>query len=134
VQINAPDIDPSRELVKLPINLTDPSQRIATGCAATARNNSFIVSGRGGLPENPNYTLRGQTLWDDLRNLSYPQKTEQRPQTTERKEKPKDTKQVPEEKIVEAQRWVVAADGKVELVAMVSNATPELRIPVCGGV
>ncbi|MCX7594233.1 MAG: hypothetical protein N2235_10800 [Fischerella sp.] len=85
--------------MKLPINLTDPSQRIATGCA---------VSGRGGLPEKPDYTLQGQTLWDDLRDLSYPQKAEQKPQTTE----------VLEERIVEAQRWVIAPDGRVELVAM----------------
>jgi filamentous hemagglutinin family protein len=121
VQISAPDIDPSRDLVELPTTLTDPSQQIATGCAATARSNRFVVSGRGGLPENPNYTLRGQTLWYDVRNFSYPPKSEGRWNRT----------QVVEERIVEAQGWVIAPDGKVELVALASNATPDFQIPDC---
>jgi filamentous hemagglutinin family protein len=133
VQINTLNVDPYRELVKLPTSLTDSSERIATGCAATARSNSLIFSGQGGLPENPNYTLRGQTIWYDVRNLTSPPRVESRPQTTENTEKAENRRQMPEERIVEAQGWVVRSNGKVELVAVLPNATPQLPTPNCGG-
>ncbi|WP_017315828.1 two-partner secretion domain-containing protein [Mastigocladopsis repens] len=134
VQIDTVDVDPSRGLVKLPTSLTDSSQRIATGCAATAKNNSLVFSGRGGIPENPNYTLRGQTLWYDTRNFSEPQKAERTLSGgSPRSEVQSDRRQTPEETIVEAQGWVVDADGKVELVAVVPNASPKLQAPGCGG-
>jgi filamentous hemagglutinin family protein len=132
VKIDTPDTYPSRELVKLPTNVTDSSERIATGCAKTAESNRFIVTGRGGLPENPRYTLRGQTLWYDLRNLSAPRQRERRLQTTETiKSEVSGNRNQVEERIVEAQTWVIAPDGKVELVAIASNATPQLQIPDC---
>jgi filamentous hemagglutinin family protein len=132
VQINTPDVDPSRGLVKLPTSLTDPSESIATGCAATAKNNSLVFSGRGGLPDNPNHTLRDYTLWYDTRNILNPHKVDKKRETTRRIEKAKKTKQTPEERIVEAQGWVLDSDGKVELVEVVPNAHPQLQIPSCG--
>ncbi|MFB2876332.1 filamentous hemagglutinin N-terminal domain-containing protein [Floridanema aerugineum] len=57
VQINTPDIDPSAGLIKLPVNLVDSTRLIAQGCAAN-RGNSFMVTGRGGLPPLPNEPLR----------------------------------------------------------------------------
>lgn len=132
VQVNTLDVDPSRQLVELPTTLTDPSQQIATGCATTAKSNRFVVSGRGGLPENPNYTLRGQTLWYDMRNLSSRQKIESKPQRSEGIKKAEDKRQMTEKRIVEAQGWVVAADGNVELVAVVPNATVESQVTGCG--
>lgn len=132
VKINTPDTYPSRELVKLPTNVTDSSKRIATGCAKTAESNRFIITGRGGLPENPGYTLRGQTLWYDLRNLPSPSQTERKLQTTQtsQPEVSSNRNQV-EERIVEAQTWAIAPDGQVELVAIASDATPQWQIPHC---
>ncbi|WP_228061972.1 filamentous hemagglutinin N-terminal domain-containing protein, partial [[Phormidium] sp. LEGE 05292] len=68
VQVNTPEVDTSAGLVQLPENFTDISNQIVTGCSI-ASNNSFVITGRGGLPEDPNQTLRGQTVWRDLRTL-----------------------------------------------------------------
>lgn len=65
IEINQLGVDPVQGLVILPENLTDSSTQIAVGCAADA-GNSFVITGRGGLPEDPTQTLRGRTVWRDL--------------------------------------------------------------------
>ncbi|MBE9067583.1 S-layer family protein [Leptolyngbya cf. ectocarpi LEGE 11479] len=67
VQIKTPDLDPNQGTVELPSNLTDPSNQISTGCLMAA-NNSFVVSGRGSLPDGPS-SLDSTTMWEDLRPL-----------------------------------------------------------------
>ncbi len=109
VTLNTPDVDPSQGLVQLPENFTDRTRQIASGCAATQQNR-FVVSGRGGLPENPTQTLRGQTVWTDVRDLS-DQITNKK--ATSSNYQPKSSQQ----QIVEAQEFVISADGTVHLVA-----------------
>ncbi len=128
VQLNTLDAELSRGLVELPTSLTDSSQRIATGCAATARDNSLVFSGRGGLPENPDNTLRGQTLWYDVRNFSDFQQAESKPQKID---KLSERKQMPDESIVEAKGWVMNSRGELELVAVVPLATAGLPTLSC---
>ncbi|MEA5464364.1 two-partner secretion domain-containing protein [Leptothoe sp. PORK10 BA2] len=67
VQIQTPDLDPSQGTVELPSMLTDPSHQISTGCLVAA-DNSFVMTGRGGLSENPS-TLDSSTIWEDFRPL-----------------------------------------------------------------
>jgi filamentous hemagglutinin family protein len=69
VQIQVLSIDPSNGLTELPVDLTDPSQQIATGCAADD-GSSFVSTGRGGIPVNPTQGLRGDRTWADTRDLS----------------------------------------------------------------
>ncbi len=69
VNINTPDVDPSKGLTELPLNLSDPSGQIVAGCPAE-RGNRFVVTGRGGIPDNPSQYLRGRAVWRDTRNLS----------------------------------------------------------------
>ncbi|KYC43511.1 filamentous hemagglutinin [Scytonema hofmannii PCC 7110] len=128
VQVNTPDVDISRGLVELPTSLTDPSQRITTGCPTAARDNSLVFSGRGGLPENPDNTLRDQTLWYDVRNLPDSQKAENQPQTINKRS---DRGQMLDESIVEAKGWVMNSRGELELVAVVPNATANLPVLSC---
>jgi large exoprotein involved in heme utilization and adhesion len=68
VTINIQGIDLNRGFVQLPENFTDSSRQIVAGCAAD-KGNRFVVIGRGGLPEDPSQTLRGRTVWQDLRPL-----------------------------------------------------------------
>ncbi|MFB2937867.1 filamentous hemagglutinin N-terminal domain-containing protein [Aerosakkonemataceae cyanobacterium BLCC-F154] len=68
VEINTPEVDTNAGLVELPENFTDISNQIVSGCSA-AEGNTFVVTGRGGLPENPHQTLRSQTVWRDVRAL-----------------------------------------------------------------
>jgi filamentous hemagglutinin family protein len=107
VQINTPNFDPAATIVQLPENFADPSNQIVAGCAAD-RGNRFVVTGRGGLPTDPSQTLRGRTVWRDIRPLSsvsHSHSTQTRQPTTDN------------QPIIEATGWVINANGQVELVA-----------------
>jgi filamentous hemagglutinin family protein len=108
VEINTPDVDPSQGLLSLPTDFSDRSRQIASGCAA-ARQNRFVISNQGGLPANPTETLRSQTVWDDLRDLSAEVSSSNYQTKSDRKQ------------IVEAQGLIVSANGTIELIA----ATPQ---------
>ena len=69
IQVNGLVVDPNAGLVKLPEQVQDPSQQIATGCASPT-DNQFVVTGRGGLPLNPKERQPGQQVWGDVRDLS----------------------------------------------------------------
>ncbi|MGG6285484.1 filamentous hemagglutinin N-terminal domain-containing protein [Leptolyngbya sp. AN03gr2] len=101
VQINTPDVDPTRGLVKLPESVSN-AERITASCDQ-AKDNAFVVTGRGGLPEDAAQSLRGGTVWEDLRTP-----------IAENIDRPTIAQT---QKIPEAQSWIVRADGQVELVA-----------------
>jgi large exoprotein involved in heme utilization and adhesion len=67
VQINTPDVDPSRGLTNLPQQLVDVSGLVNSSCAvATSEESNFVVTGRGGVPPSPNETLRSARVLVDL--------------------------------------------------------------------
>ncbi|MGH2412418.1 MAG: hypothetical protein ACRDEA_01715 [Microcystaceae cyanobacterium] len=58
IDIQTPEVDPSKGLIEVSDDLVDSSKLIAQGCSVgkdvTARQLSeFIITGRGGLPANP---------------------------------------------------------------------------------
>jgi filamentous hemagglutinin family protein len=118
VNVNQLAVDPTQGLAQLPETLTDPSNQIVTGCAA-AQGNSFIVTGRGGLPEDPTATIRGQTVWRDFQDFSQGtgvgQASPQNPQALMGKPSPR---------LVEANSWVYGANGEVILTATARTLTP----------
>ncbi len=129
VTLNIQGIDPNRGLVRLPESFTQPSDQIATGCVAET-GNSFVVTGRGGLPEDPSHILRGRTLWQDLRSLDWDAESlEETGHGENRQQSPSSREEINPEKnrisshasIVEAQGWVIDADGTIELVADMPN-------------
>jgi filamentous hemagglutinin family protein len=120
VQIEILDIDPAQGLVELPENITEPSDRITAECRTNTKN-SFVVTGRGGLPEDPSQTLRGRTIWQDLRLTTQSNrvgKQERIPQS-----QPTTNNQQPTP-LVEASGWVMTGNGQVELVAHTPEVTP----------
>ncbi|BAZ40862.1 hypothetical protein NIES4101_68230 [Calothrix sp. NIES-4101] len=110
VQINNFGVDPNSGLVELPANVTDPSQQIATGCADTS-SNSFIATGRGGIPQNPSQELRSDRTWSDVRDISAFR------QTQPVQAKISTTPETPTETFTQATSWHRNAQGKIELVA-----------------
>jgi filamentous hemagglutinin family protein len=66
VQVNTIGVTPNSELVVLPVDTVDPSQKVATGCAQQ-QNSSFVATGRGGIPDNPAQNIRVDRPWSDLR-------------------------------------------------------------------
>ncbi|MEH2249033.1 S-layer family protein [Nostoc sp.] len=128
VNLTRPDVDPSRGLIQLPSNLVDASQQITQGCTPRRGQNAsrFIATGRGGLPLNPNEPLRGRAVitgWVDLP-----------PQATERvrdklsveitDKEPTTSVTTSTNQIVEAQGWIVDANGDIQLVAQAPNVSP----------
>jgi len=115
VQINTPDIGSTTALVQLLENFTDISNQIVASCSV-ASNNSFVIAGRGGLPEDPNETLRGRTVWRDLRAFG-----EQGSRGARMQGSRSPSIQSP---IVEATGWVKYPDGRVELVTQSTGQSP----------
>ena len=123
VEINTPDTDPASGLVALAANPIDPSQKIASGCAA-GRANAFTLTGRGGLPEDPIARLRGRPVWWDGRDLSQIGNLASLPAQK--------TQAQPKQVLEEATGWVVRPDGQVELVAAVPDSfNPWLQAANC---
>lgn len=124
VEINRPEVDPSKGLATLPTELVDVSQLIAQGCAAgggtVARGASkFVATGRGGLPPTPTEALRSDSV---LADLGTSQGQGNRPSATS--PNPTNTQPTP---LVEAQGWEIGTQGEVVLIAQAANVTS--RIP-----
>jgi filamentous hemagglutinin family protein len=66
VQLNIERIDPTSGLVQLPTTVVDSSRLIVQGCPVD-RGNSFIITGRGGLPPTPEQQLDDDAEWSDRR-------------------------------------------------------------------
>jgi filamentous hemagglutinin family protein len=113
VDINNFGVDPSSSLVELPVNLVDSSQEIAAGCSNNT-GSSFVATGRGGVPQNPNQQVTSDVYdglslrtWSDIRDLSAHRKTGEA------------TAQIPTspETLIQASSWHLNPDGKIELIA-----------------
>ncbi|HBE19517.1 MAG TPA: hypothetical protein DDW51_18390 [Cyanobacteria bacterium UBA11367] len=113
VAITQPDIDPSRGLIQLPLNLVDPTRMIDRQCTANRKSqSSFIVTGRGGIPRSPTDPFEGDAVITDLAlsptlgtvNSANPPQPNQ---------------------IIEAQGLVKTPDGKIFLVAQTPTVTPQ---------
>jgi filamentous hemagglutinin family protein len=102
VRINTPDIDRNQGLSNLP-DTTVPPSLVAQGCP-TDRDNTFVVTGRGGLPPQPSDALRTEAIQISGDRLTT---TTTHPQT----------------QIIEAQGWVVDSGGQVSLVPFAPIAT-----------
>lgn len=116
VQINIEAVDPARGIDQLPETVVDPSRLMKTGCPAD-QGNSFVVTGRGGLPEDPRGTLRGQVVMQDWRltsraHIAQVKKTTQ-PSFLRNQPRP----------LVEATGWTINASGQVELVSPSTEAS-----------
>ena len=98
VEINNPDSDQQIGVVPLKSDIVDPTRMISAICS-TESTDTMIVSGKGGLGENPTQTLQGQSVWEDLRDFSL------------------NSHDNMAETIIEAHNWVVNTQGNVELIS-----------------
>ncbi|OAB62107.1 filamentous hemagglutinin [Leptolyngbya valderiana BDU 20041] len=114
VEITQPEIDTSSAIAELHNEPIDPATQVVSACQVAA-NNTFVVTGNGGLPPDPTDVLRSQTVWTDTRlteiQASPPEvNSEGRSPTTEL-----DSSQLP---LVEATGWQRRDDGTMELVSI----------------
>ncbi len=122
VILNTPNLDPSRGLAQLPVDLTDASRLIVqtcpTGDTLAKPPNEFIITGRGGIPPTPSEAIDRDAIQVDLVTTT-PAPV---PASSNRDREPSlpvtyDPILAPNAPIVEAQAVQVAADGTVSLVA-----------------
>ncbi|NJL11512.1 MAG: S-layer family protein [Calothrix sp. SM1_7_51] len=112
VQINLAAIDPSSGLIELPKFPQDSTKLIAQTCSDN-ENNSFVITGRGGLPSLPSETLRSnQTATFDW--VTFVQK----PASSYYSRLP-----TPPSPLIEATGWITNNKGQVILVADASTLT-----------
>ena len=134
ISINTPDINPLQGLDNLPTEVVDASQLIAKRCLAgegeTAEQQSeFTITGRGGLPTNPNESLRGDAIlspeWVSL---------DSEIEEERRKRKADEQTSIVPPQIVQATGWVIRPDGKISLTAHNPNSispSPGINHPQC---
>ncbi len=119
VSIEILEIDPGESLTQLPTQIVDGSKLIAKGCLPSSAEdeiNQFVVTGRGGLPTNPNNSLRENSVLS-AEWVTLPQDPEKaKVIDNSRVEITQTTKE-----IVEAKGWIIDANGKIILTA---TATP----------
>jgi filamentous hemagglutinin family protein len=119
--LNSPGVDPSRGLAELPINITDASELIDRRCTpgSDARQSSFTITGRGGLPPSPNNPLTNNEVQVDWATL------EDKPETPDRE--PTNTKPTSSkpQQLVEAQGWMIDENGQITLTAQAAKVTPQ---------
>ncbi len=123
IAINQLDTDPAKGLTELPSNIVDASQLIAKSCMAGGEENEFVVTGRGGLPANPNESLRGDAVLS-AEWVTLPEETAG--EIANQRNKPANPSITQE--FVEARGWIVGANGNVILTAASTPATT-LEIP-----
>lgn len=131
VTINTPDVNPSNGLVELPEMLGQAKDNYFVGCALSDEN-SFTISGRGGLPTDPTQPLQTQAIWHDLRNFS--QDLEEEPVTLVPTRSRTPSSENPSSRLKEATGWRRDAQGTIELITAISEgniSVPGLRSPDC---
>jgi filamentous hemagglutinin family protein len=131
VTVNTPNVNTSQGLIELPTQVRDNSNQVIVGCSA-AFGNSFTITGRGGLPEDPTTTIRGQTVWHDLQDFTAtgnPSQPDQKDAATSSlspsppQSVPASSSESPPDRIVEATGWIINASGQIELVEHLPQTT-----------
>lgn len=102
--------EPQERVQELP-QLVDTSNQIAQTCSPRSRANSFVVTGKGGLPPDPSEALNATAVWRNSGESTAISPAESNA-------------------IVEATHWIKNADGSI---ALVSGAPVQPTVPTCQG-
>jgi large exoprotein involved in heme utilization and adhesion len=123
--------DPTQGLTNLPANPVDPSTLIAESCAprggiAERQRNRFIVTGRGGLPPDPNAAFPGEAVVNDLviPDEGEENTTDDPNSTNPTSPAPVATNSPQQPEMVEAQGWVHGENGDIIFTAKAPTVTP----------
>jgi filamentous hemagglutinin family protein len=121
VNINTPDIDPTRGLIALPAVLVNSPELVASNCNAFIgkKGSEFTITGRGGLPLSPDDFLSSDVVWSDTRVLAM---TTQRQNLNTTTAKFVDRSPVA---IAPATGWIFNNKGEVTLISHAANNVPQ---------
>lgn len=137
VTITQPNVDPSQGLIELPSTVVDASNLITQTCPTGGTINAtdlseFIITGRGGLPPSPTDPRDDDALLTDWATLEEERRERLAEETGEEasrgeieyRETIAEEKSRQEEAIVEAQGWIMDANGTVVLTAQRTAILP----------
>ena len=100
--------------------ISDYNQQIVSQCT-TSQTSSFKVSGRGGLPDNPNQLFTVNNPIVDLIDLV---PTSGNQQYSNSSDSSINNHQTGKAEIIEAKGWIVDSAGNIEFVAQLPNTKP----------
>ncbi|GAA6617175.1 filamentous hemagglutinin N-terminal domain-containing protein [Scytonema sp. NUACC26] len=127
IELNTPEVNPNSGLVELPTIPVDT--KIAVGCnSPNYTQSSFIITGRGGLPPNPNEALSPDAVEVDWVALN---PEAEKNSSTNISTNPNSTTPA---SIVEATGWVFGSKGEVILTAQavpVQHQSSWQTLPKC---
>ena len=103
MNINSLETNEQIGIVQLPSEVRDPTVLIAAVCPKD-QVDALSTTGKGGLAENPSQNLRGESVWEDLRDFA-DMPTVANVSGSARSQK-----------IIEAKAWNVNEQGNVELL------------------
>ncbi|MES1026674.1 S-layer family protein [Gloeocapsa sp. BRSZ] len=123
VQINAPDTAPSQGTFVLPEQIVDISGLVTQGCPTVrSQASKFVITGRGGLPEDPNKPLERETICTDSRPIATADKSSSSLHSPTTRQ-PANSAVNP---LVEASGWTLNSKGEVVLIAASPNTDTQI--------
>ncbi|MBW4540157.1 MAG: filamentous hemagglutinin N-terminal domain-containing protein [Myxacorys chilensis ATA2-1-KO14] len=134
LDVTTAGINPTSGLVQLPTDPVAPGL-IAQGCPAN-QGNSFVITGRGGLPPTPEQQLDDDAEWQDRRRLTVIGRERQGDKRTQRHREAIANPSASSIPIVEATGWQRTPTGEILLVANSSHPTVQNsmhQLAACNG-
>ena len=132
VEINTPDEENKLAIAQLPVNLTDASEQIVGNCSWT-RDNTFYVVGRRGIAKTPQEHIQDYTMWSDIRDFNQAEGIRQgargsgeNPRRRKTQGNAHQERREEQERIIEANAWIINERGNVELVAVMPSNNQNL--------
>jgi large exoprotein involved in heme utilization and adhesion len=121
VDIQTPDVDPSKGTIALPQEVVDATGLVTQGCGAggVIASSKFTVTGRGGLAAAPGGTIPSEAVLEDLGTA--PVRVGRNTTSSAVSTQPTRPSPAP---LVEAQGWVLNSKGQVTLTAQAPTVTP----------
>jgi filamentous hemagglutinin family protein len=119
VTFSTTGVNPAQGLVALPQNVVDPTTLIAANPCIEGEGNEFTITGKGGVPPNPN-----DVLSNDSAQFNWVE-----PVTTgsHKAEVKSPEIEIKPQAVIPAQGWVMDAQGQVRLVAYNSDGNTSAR-------
>ena len=126
VTFSSSGVNPAQGLIELPQNVVNPAQLIVANPCTQRVQNEFTITGKGGVPPNPN-----DVLGSDSTQFAWVEPAvggSQKVGTTAEVE-------IPAQRVIPAQGWVMDDRGQITLVAdHTSDRVPQRQrraLPVC---
>jgi len=126
IEINTPEINPTSGLLVLSQNPINIAALIRNGCT-DYQGSSFVIAGRGGLP-NPTQALESQQVWQDFRLLSSQEISEIPEIENYRLRQNLPLIESKFTQFLEATNWRINQKNNIELVAEIPSFSPNLMV------